>query len=388
MDPRTFTSTAFGSVQKTPGGKASFYYFRPAPIPRQLDLTPETISLLSEADAALGQLQGLCEVVKEPDLFVVPYIRQEALATSRIEGTQASLTDLLVAQTDRTRKASDDVREVERYLAASRHAFSAIANLPITQRLIKEAHAILLQGVRGSDKLPGELRKSPVWVGSSGATPETAQFVPPLPDEVPAALTDWEEYVNSPNEQPALIRCALMHYQFETIHPFLDGNGRIGRLLINLMLLEEGRLSKPTLHISSFFESHRSEYYRRLQNVRETGAIQEWFQFFLVGVRDQARDVSQRAMALIALRDRYLAEALQTRSKLPMLVDILFVNPLVTAGYVAERLGITDQGARNLIGQAAHRGWLIEQHPAGSRRAYWLAQAVFNTLEPEGGGVQ
>lgn len=382
MQPSQFTSTRFGTVVREPGKRWAFYYFRPARIPRDLELTPRTVHLLSSADAAVGQLEGLSQLVQDRELLVGPYLRREAVASSRIEGTQASLSDLLQAEAGEGEKRSEDVAEVERYLAATRHGYEAIRTLPISQRLLKEIHALLLEGVRGEEKLPGELRESPVWIGATHDNPDTALFVPPLPDEVPDALADWETFVNTPGDLPTLIRCGLMHYQFETIHPFLDGNGRIGRLLINLMLAEEGRLSRPLLYISGYFESHRSEYYFRLQKVREEGQIQEWLQFFLQGVKEQALDAITRSRRLIQIRERYLTEALATRSSLPILANFLFTNPFVTAKSVERQTGLTNQGARNLITSAVKRGWLTEV--TSLRRGgptYWVAQEVFEVID-------
>ena len=382
MDPSHFTSTAFGTVEREPGKKWAFHYFRPAPIPRDLVLAPRTVQLLSGADAAVGQLEGLCQLVHDPDLLVGPYLRREAVASSRIEGTQASLSDLLQAEAAEGEKPSEDVAEVERYLAATRHGYQSIRTLPISQRLLKELHAILLEGVRGAEKQPGELRRSPVWIGATHDNPDSAIFVPPLPDEVPDALADWETFVNTPDGLPTLIRCALMHYQFETIHPFLDGNGRIGRLLVNLMLAEEGRLSRPLLYLSGYFESHRSEYYHRLQKVREEGQIQEWLQFFLHAVKEQAVDANTRSIRLIQIRERYLADAAATRSSLPLLANFLFANPFVTVKSVERRSGLTNQGARNLITKAVQHGWLTEVGTRGKGgRTSWVAHEIFEVIE-------
>jgi len=382
MDPSKFTSTAFGTVQKRPGDRWGFHYFRPAPVPRSMNLSPRTVSMLSAADAAIGQLQGLSQLVQDPELLVGPYLRREAVASSRIEGTQASLSDLLQAEADTGTRRNDDVAEVERYLAATRHAHEVIRTLPITQRLIMEVHGILLAGVRGTDKLPGELRRSPVWIGATHDNPDTATFVPPLPDDLPDALADWEAFVNTPGELPTLIRAGLMHYQFETIHPFLDGNGRIGRLLINLMLAEEGRLTQPVLYLSGYFESHRPAYYERLQRVREAGEIEEWLQFFLLAVKEQADDACARSVRLVAIRERYLSVASAARSSLPLLVSMLFRNPFVTVKGVQHGCGLTNQGSRNLIGRAVELGWLTPLGGSGrGGRLIWVADEIFRVIE-------
>lgn len=224
-----------------------------------------------------------------PGCWTTPLLAREALASSRIEGTNATLTEVLQAEAAvGVRTTNDDVDEVERYLAATRQGIELAASLPVSQRLIRQTHATLMQGVRGAEQ-PGELRRTPVWVGPAGASPDQAPFVPPLPEHLPDLMADWERFVNEPATLPVLVRCALMHYQFETIHPFLDG-GRIGRLLIGLLLLGEGRLSRPLLYLSGHLESHRDEYCAHLQAVRETGDVDGYLLFFLRAVQRQSED--------------------------------------------------------------------------------------------------
>jgi Fic family protein len=309
-------------------------------------------------------------------------LTREAIASSRIEGTETSLSEVLKAEASEAPTQNEDVAEVERYVRANRDALRLIEELPITQRLIKQVHTTLLSGVRGQEKLPGEFRRTPVWVGSPTDSPDTAVYVPPLPQEIPELVSDWERFVNEPSELPPLIQCALMHYQFETIHPFLDGNGRIGRLLIGLLLIQQKRLSTPLLYISGYMEAHRRQYYDRLQGVRERGEIQEWIQFFCTAVKRQAEDSVERAGRLVSLRERYLGEAAQTRSNLQGLADIIFRNPYLTVSRVQNQLGLTNQGARNLIRDAERRGWVTQlgTHGRGGK-AYWYAQDVFSVIE-------
>lgn len=277
---------------------------------------------------------------------------------------------------------NEDIAEVERYIQATLQGYELVKTLPLTQRLILDLHRTLPSGVRGAEKQPGELRRTPVWVGSPTDSPDTALYVPPLPTEIPDLLQDWETFVNTPDQLPTLVRCGLMHYQFETIHPFLDGNGRIGRLLINLMLMEEGRLPTPLLYLSGYLETHRQEYYTRLQEVRERAMIQEWLQFFLTAVKRSADDAVDRAERLVAMREAYLAEAATTRSNLPAIVDLLFKNPFLTVARVESNVGITNQGARNLIKDAAKRGWLREVGSIGrGGRMWWVAQDLYNIIE-------
>ena len=212
--------------------------------------------------------------------------------------------------------------------------------------------------------------------------PNTAVYVPPLPDELPDLLADWESFVNTPGDLPTLIRCGLMHYQFETIHPFLDGNGRIGRLLVNLMLLEEGRLKSPLLYLSGYLEQHRQEYYERLQNVRERGEVQQWLQFFLTAVRRSADDAVARAERLVTVRERYLAVASAARSSLPALVELIFSNPFMSVARLQRRTGLTPQGARNIIKDAVAKGWLDEIGASGrGGRVYWVATELLEIIE-------
>ena len=334
---------------------------------------------LSTADAALGRLAGAGRHLHDPAMFVRPYMTREALASSRIEGTQASLSDVFRADASEDDvPATHDVEEVRNYRAAMDAGLRRLPDLPLTRRVVQDIHAVLLQGVRGDDKRPGEFRKEPVWIGSPTDAPDTAVFVPPFEKEMLRAWRDWEEFANSsPPRTPTLVQCALLHYQFETIHPFLDGNGRLGRLLIVFFLIHRNVLPAPLLYISSYLEQYRREYYERLQAVRERGEIQEWLQFFLTAVAVQAEDAIARAEHLHDLREGYRAALTGSRSRAVEVVDYLFVNPVVTARGVSRQLGITVQGASNLIKQLEARGWLRLYGALGrSGRNYWVADEV------------
>lgn len=383
MDPDRYTDRAFGRPERAAGDTKAFWSFLPSPLPRTLDLETQTVNLLSEADLALGHLQGVGRLVADPKLLIGPYLTREAVASSRIEGTQTSLADVLRAEANAPVPSASEVDEVERYLDATRIGIELLGTLPLTQRLLKRTHAALMQGVRGEEKRPGEFRTSPVWVGAAGDTPERAPFVPPLPDHIPDLIADWERFVNDPPALPVLVRCALGHYQFETIHPFLDGNGRIGRLLISLQLMQERRLTTPLLYLSGYFEDNRKTYYERLQAVREEGDIQSWLQFFCLAVRDQAEDAVARAASLVDLRAHYQTVAGSSRSaRMPAIVDLLFTNPFVTVRRVREELAISDQGARDLVGRAQEHGWITEIGKAGrGGTAVWCAQDVLRIIE-------
>lgn len=384
MKAANFVDSPFGGPAQEPGNRWAFTYYKPKPIPRSVTLTPAVIKALSEADAALGTLAGLGSLVSDPASLIGPYVTREALASSRIEGTQASLSDVMQAEIVTGEAVSDDIQEVQAYLRATSLANELSNDLPITSRLLLEVHHALLSGVRGSEKNPGEFRKSPVWVGSPDATPDNATYVPPLPSDLPDLIGDWEKFVNddATSDMPVLIRAALMHYQFETIHPFLDGNGRIGRLMINIMLRQCGRLPHPLLYLSNYFETHRSGYYGALQGVRERGDIDTWLMFFLTAVRAQADDGVRRAQQLVHLREYYRAAASKERSSLSGLVEMIISNPFLTVKTVQSHLGVTPQGARNIIQHAEKLGWLTNLGTRGrGGRVHWVAQDIFRVLE-------
>lgn len=340
---------------------------------------------LSLADAALGRLSGAGRHLRDPAMFLRPYITREALASSRIEGTQASLSEVL--QADANEDPSPDanvtanVREVWNYRAAMESGLGQLPDLPLVRRVVCDIHGVLLREVRGEARQSGAFRKRPVWIGSPTDSPENAVFVPPFEPEMLRAWRDWEEFANSTVRLPNLVQCALLHYQFETIHPFLDGNGRVGRLLIVFFLIHRGVLPAPLLYISSYLEEYRREYYERLQAVRERAEIQEWLQFFLTAVAVQAEDAVARAEHLHDLRERYRSQLAGSRSRAVEVVDLLFVNPFVTVRRVANVLGVTPQGASNLIRQLEARGWLemVGQFGRGGRNN-WVAPEVFDAV--------
>lgn len=383
MDPGKFTSQAYGKVTKKAGDKWAFWYFQPKPLPRDLSLEPATVLALSKADSAVGRLSGVGRLVTEPRMLIQPYLTKEALASSRIEGTVASLSDVLQAEANDEPTDDEDVKEVLNYQRALENGIARLETLPLGIRLTRELHQTLLTDVRGMEKMPGELRTSPVWIGSATDSPDTAAFVPPLPTDVPGALADWERFVNDESPTlPLLVRCALMHYQFETIHPFLDGNGRLGRLLVILMLLENKVLSEPLLYVSPYMETRRREYYESLQAVREQGSIQQWLQFFLTAVEFQATDAENRALKLVELRERYRQELKGVKSRAIEVAEMLFTNPVLTVRRVERTLQLTNQGARNLIESLETRGWVTRvSRPGRGGRIYWVGTEVFNVIE-------
>jgi Fic family protein len=278
--------------------------FVPHPLPPEpaLTLTDADQELFQEASLALGRLDGLSAVLPDPSYFIYPYIRKEAVLSSEIEGTQASLSDLLLFESDAQPGVSlDDVQDVSNYVAAMNHGIARLrGGFPLSLRLIKEIHGVLLSKGRGQDKAPGEMRRTQNWIG--GSRPGTARYVPPPPHEVLPCMGALEKFLhNQPVRTPVLLKAALAHVQFETIHPFLDGNGRVGRLLITFIMCAEGVLSEPLLYLSLYFKKHRQEYYHHLQAVRTEGDWEGWFRFFLLGILETSNQAVTTAKAILAL---------------------------------------------------------------------------------------
>ena len=381
MNPDRFVDNSYGDVIKTPG-RYGYHAFRPATLPRRLSLDDRTISLMSEADRALGRLAGAGRILPNPHLLVRPYLTREALASNRIEGTQASLSDVFDVEAD-ARDDDDQLTEVTNYIDAFEFGRELLSRLPISTRFLCEIHRVLLTGVRGQERDPGHVRRSQNWIGSVDNTPDTATFVPPAIDDLGPALTDLERFIHDGHDLPPLIATALAHYQFETIHPFLDGNGRLGRLLIVFLLMERELLPSPLLYLSGFFESHRSDYYDRLQAVRERGQMQEWLQFFLAAVTAQATDAVDRAEQLVDLREEYRQRLAGRRARFPEVIDIVFENPIITSQRVARALDITDAGAKNLIRGLADVDILVEGVPTSRRKKRWIGTEVLAILDPD-----
>lgn len=339
--------------------------------------------LLSDADAALGRLAGAGRLLPDPHLLVNAYITREAVASSRIEGTQASVTEVFDAAVTGTSPRAD-IQEVRNYIAALEHGLRRLGEgFPISLRLMREMHAQLLTGVRGQERTPGEFRISQNWISSPDNRASTARFVPPTVDDMWKALDDWEKYLHDRQPKlPLLIRSALLHYQFETIHPFLDGNGRLGRLFIILYLLE-GRLPTPLLYISSYFDQRKEEYYDRLQYVRERGEIKEWLDFFLRGVAGQAADANDRADVLADLREKYRLSLQRSRSRAIEVADMLFANPVMTVRAVQTRLRVSQPGATNLLRTLVSNGIVREVGQGPGTRYRWFADEILRVLDPQ-----
>ncbi len=341
--------------------------FIPTPLPPvpPIRLEGELLRLLSEVDRALGRLDGSVHTLPNPDLFVYMYVRKEAVLSSQIEGTQSSLQDLLSAEAEVTGgDMPRDVDEVVNYVRAMNRGLARLQDLPVSVRLIREIHGELLQGVRGSRLTPGELRHSQNWIGSGGASLAGATFVPPPPQDVPTALGDLETFLHGSDDIPLLIKFGLAHAQFETIHPFLDGNGRLGRLLITFLLCERGVLDKPVLYLSHYFKTHRQDYYDRLQAVRDSGDWEGWLTFFLKGIVEVSAQAAETARRILALREEHrslIAERLgRAAGNGHRVLQHLYVRPIVSAKEVQDLLGTTFAGANQIVRRLAELGILVE----------------------------
>lgn len=346
---------------------ANYQAFIPAALPPAppLRLEGELQRLLSSADVALGRLDGSIETLPNPDLFVFMYVRKEAVLSSQIEGTQSSLQDVLAAEAEITSADNPkDAYEVINYIAAMKHGLARLAELPVSIRLIREIHERLLQGVRGSRLTPGELRQSQNWIGPGGCTLNEATFVPPPPGIVPQTLGDLEHFLHGHTDLPLLIKIGLAHAQFETIHPFLDGNGRIGRLLITFLLCEGGVLHQPVLYLSHYFKRHRQTYYDLLQNVRDEGAWEDWLAFFLRGVAEVSAKATDTARRILRLREEHrnaIAERLERAAgKGHRVLENLYEHPIVSVADVRGWTGTTYPAANDLTERLAEIGILHE----------------------------
>jgi Fic family protein len=378
MNPADFRAPIAGSVIQAPGGYAAFV---PAPLPPEISYDGGLVLALSRADAALSELSGLGRQLPNPHLLIAPYVRREAVLSSRIEGTRASLSDLLLdeAELDGPGDGDADVREVRNYVTALEYGLERLRDLPLSLRLVRELHERLMQGVRGDRATPGEFRRSQNWIGPAGSTPATAPYVPPPPDLLMETLGDWERFLHARDQMPDLIQCAVMHEQFEAIHPFLDGNGRVGRLLITLFLVERGRLAEPLLYLSDYIESHRQEYYDTLQRVRTEGDWPGWLRFFLAGVQETARAAVRQASRLMDLREEYL-ERLRRKPNALRLLDELFVNPYLTAARAVRILNVSDPTARQTIAFLQKEG-LLEEVTGRSWGRVYLARPILRAIE-------
>lgn len=372
MDPKQFTAKASGRVIQVGHGEAAYWAFVPNPLPPMMDFDLELAKALEDANLALGELAGLGRNIPNPNLLINPFIRKEAELSSKIEGTQTEIEQLYVFEATGQleipglgKKIPEDVREVANYVKAMKFGLNRLAEFPLSKRFLRELHQKLLENVRGGGitKTPGEFRDSPNWIGSPNATPSNATYVPPPVEEMEKALDKFEMYLNRKTDQyPLLVRLALIHYQFEAIHPFLDGNGRIGRLLISLLLVHWNLLPQPLLYLSAYFEKTRQDYYEHLMSVSTRGAWKEWLLYFLKGIFLQSKDAIRRAKALLDLQVYWRERCRQQyQSNLILdIVDLFFLSPLWTVSEVAKYLNKTYMGIKINIQKLVEENFLEE----------------------------
>ncbi|RMD58167.1 Fic family protein [Candidatus Parcubacteria bacterium] len=358
------SSNRAGRYITQPAGYRAFY---PASLPPEppAKIEGNLRTLLSQADRALGRLDGSITTLPNPDLFIMMYVRKEAVLSSQIEGTQSSLQDVLAAEakvfSDTTPR---DVDEVINYVRAMNYGLARLRALPVSVRLIREIHQVLLENVRGRHATPGELRRSQNWIGPSGCTIAEATFVPPPPNIVPEALGQLERFLHTEDDLPLLIKIGLAHAQFETIHPFLDGNGRIGRLLITFLLTERGVLQKPVLYLSHYFKRHRQAYYDHLQNIRDTGDWESWLAFFLKGVAEVSNQAAKTAREILQLRESHRLAITERLGRATgnghKVLEHLYEHPVISVKNVQTITGTTYAAANQLVGRFVELGILEE----------------------------
>lgn len=356
-----------GQFISQPAGYRAFIPARLPPDP-PLALDSKMLGLLSQADIALGRLDGVVKVIPDPDFFVGMYVRQEAVLSSQIEGTQSTLEDLLEVELEPdVGGRHGDVADIVNYVSAMSYGLKRLEELPLSLRLIREIHAELLQDGRGSHATPGAFRRTQNWIGPAGAPIQQATFVPPPVAEMTTALGDFETYLHSDQQSPLLIRAALAHAQFETIHPFLDGNGRVGRLLITFLLVHGGALRAPLLYLSHYFKLHRAEYYDRLMAVRLRGDWEGWLRFFLLGVAKTAAQAADTAEHIFELRERSRTLVMDAGPNGLRLLSMLFKHPLVNVNSVHRDLDVSFPTANRLVARFEELGLLREV--TGQRRS-------------------
>lgn len=365
---RRATSNRAGKYEKQSSG---YYAFIPRPLPPepQLDINSAMLNLLSRADQTLGRLDGSARILPNPELFVAMYVRREAVLSSQIEGTQSTLDDVLKFELgQKGRDLPADVGLVSNYVRAMNYGLERVNTLPLSLRLIREIHGELMSSVRAGDRQPGEFRTSQNWIGSEGASLTDATFVPPPPSQLMESLSDLEGFIRAPGDLPALIQAGLAHAQFETIHPFLDGNGRLGRLLITFLLCRRGVLHRPLLYLSFFLKRHRAEYYDRLTAIREDGNWEGWLHFFLTGVAETSEAATETSRSIVEMREEHrglLQEATSSPNALRML-DLLFERPMADVNLIASELGVAFATAGHLADLFVDLGLLHEV--TGGRR--------------------
>ena len=354
-------------------GEATYQSFKPNPLPPmpEIEMDEEIIKLLVDANKQLVKLDTASQLISNADLFISMYVRKEALISSQIEGTQCTLDDVLDPEVEAN--ANLDVSDVINYVKATQYALNRLERLPLCCRLIREIHEVLMENVRGQDKTPGEFRHSQNWIGPANCSLKDARYIPPNVEDMQNAMSDLEKYINENTDYDPLIRVALIHYQFETIHPFLDGNGRIGRLLILLYLMEQGLLAKPVIYISYFLKKNQIEYYDRISEVRRSGNFEQWIRFFLEAVSKAASDSLEAIRQLSALHDTNidkLPKTARSKDNLRAVFDYIEQYPIIDIKRTAKELDISYNTAATAVKKLVELGILQETTNAARNRVF------------------
>ncbi len=362
-----------GSYRTNLSGEAEYKSFIPNPLPPkpEVEMSNDLVSWLVKANRTISTLESISSRIPDMALFVSMYVRKEALMSSQIEGTQATLEDVFDPMVEKN--TNRNVADVVNYIKATEYAIKRLKTLPLCNRLIKEAHAVLMEDVRGQEKSPGEFRRSQNWIGGQGSTLKNARYIPPNPEDMNSAMSDLEKYMNDENDLDFLIRAALIHYQFETIHPFLDGNGRVGRLLITLFLMEKKVLTTPALYISCFLKKNRVEYYDRMTEVRLKGNYEQWIRFFLMAIDESAQDAIAAIdeMAALQVENREKVSAMGRASKNALLVfEFLASNPIIDIGKTAEALAVSYNTVSAAVKRLMAADILVQTENANRNRTF------------------
>ncbi|MBS3074682.1 Fic family protein [Candidatus Pacearchaeota archaeon] len=373
---------AFGKIVETQDSEHGKYKaFIPNKLPPKVEYTSQVVLALSKADSTLSKLSGAGLLLPNPDLLIIPYLKKEALSSSRIEGTRISLSDYFLSEAKGIKKNDAEATEVLNYVEAINYGLEKIKEEQITVELIKEMHKILLSNVRGNELLPGNFRPVQNWIGPPNTKIQEATFVPPPKEEVENLVKELIEYLNFYDEMPLLIRCALMHYQFETIHPFCDGNGRIGRTLITLYLCKKNKISKPLLYASDYFEKHRREYYDLLLNTNKSGKFEEWIKFFLEAIKVQSEDALDRTIKIQNLREEYRKKIIKEKqaNNLIKVMDNLFFNPYTTINQISAQLKVTYPTAKKIVDQFIKLG-ILKETKQKEREKLFVGHEILNII--------
>ncbi len=382
MNPQDFVSPSSGKVIRSP---REYWAFVPAPLPPTLNWTAHLVSLVGEAERALAELSTIGKSFPAPHVFTGSFIRQEAVMSSRIEGTQATLEEIYQYEAGflPASRPKSDAKEVHNYVTALDYGLSRLSTLPVSLRFICELHQRLMEGVRGEVWTPGEFRRSQNWIGPAGSTLENAPYVPPPVDEMTEALGQLERYIHEPSDIPPIARVGLIHYQFEAIHPFLDGNGRVGRLLIVLLLCQWKLLPQPLLYLSHYFEKHRSKYYAHLLAISQEGKWGEWLAFFLTGLRDQSREATIRIQKLQSLREKYHLEFADQRNSvlLQKMADFLIGHPIVTIAQAQKALNLGDFKTTQRYVSKFQEAGILTEITGKSRNRLFRANEILKAIE-------